>query len=143
MTACNSEVNDKTSIIDNSNVDNSSENISEFHNDNGNLEIKEDEPIDNINGNPQNVDVKDFFKYKGMICSNASESESLKWVLEKDIDIGEFLGSIKTTGVTKDIEDFEASNLPVGTEIYKTNEPDILVARTEDGDIRYFCWREG
>lgn len=69
----------------------------------------------------------------------------IPWVdeleLHKDQVVTEIL---EQSGDGKEFKNGTATQLPVGTKIYSTQErSDILIAETEDGDIRFYGLVEG
>lgn len=67
------------------------------------------------------------------------------WEETKLIKIDGLLGKIKRTGLKagSSWKDFDATALPVGTEIYKTSYPDMYAAKIGDGYKMYLGLREG
>lgn len=101
-------------------------------------------------GNPTASDIlrndtdADIFQWNdGLVYSNASNLEGIQ---DKDIKRGEEIGEI--TRKTKNrwfFIDGAATNLPVGTKIYKTNDDDIymLIIELEGEEIVYHVHLEG
>lgn len=100
-----------------------------------------------ISGSPQslydNNKSIDFLVYKGSAYVNAKDIE---WIQEIDIDSGEKLGEIKRTSVTKNFKDYDATVLPVGTEIYSVSgaqSGDMILVLIDDAPVIYYAYREG
>lgn len=82
----------------------------------------------------------DIFVLNSIVYSNA---EGLEWVSEKEYTLGEKVGEI--TEQAKKAEEFghgTASQLPVGTSIFKTNTV-IYIAVVNQREIRYTQMIEG
>ena len=84
-------------------------------------------------------DFNDIFFYGGVVYA------PVDWANKEQIKIGNLLGSIKRTGLKADNDwkEFDATVLPVGTEIYKTSYGDMYAAKTGNSYKMYFGMREG
>lgn len=54
-----------------------------------------------------------------------------------------FIGKIKNSGVTKEFQDWDATILPVGTEIFETDNSEILLASCGEELVPYLKYVEG
>jgi hypothetical protein len=83
--------------------------------------------------------ISDLLYYGGLVYAPVG------WAQNEQIRIGELLGSVKRTGLKagRDWKDFDATVLPVGTEIYKTSYADMFAAKTGNSYKMYFGMREG
>ena len=53
------------------------------------------------------------------------------------------MGKIRASGITSDFENWDATVLPVGTEIYESDDSQILLAGLGEQLIPYLKWVEG
>ena len=62
----------------------------------------------------------------------------------KDSELGDQIGTVDRTGVTDDFQDWDATALPVGTEIYSSpSSTTEVIVRTDDGYVQYLKMVEG
>ena len=62
----------------------------------------------------------------------------------KDSELGDQIGTVERTGVTDDFQDWDATALPVGTEIYSSpSSTTEVIVRTDDGYVQYLKMVEG
>ena len=67
----------------------------------------------------------DMFVYQETAYVNAEDTD---WVAEQEFVKGAMAGKIKNSGVTQEFQDWDATILPVDTEIYETEDSQILLA---------------
>ena len=67
----------------------------------------------------------DMFVYQETAYVNAEDTD---WVVEQEFVKGAMAGKIKNSGVTQEFQDWDATILPVDTEIYETEDSQILLA---------------
>lgn len=62
----------------------------------------------------------------------------------EDSELGDEIGTVERTGVTDDFQDWDATALPVGTEVYSdpSSKTDVIV-QTDDGYVQYLKMVEG
>lgn len=82
----------------------------------------------------------DMFVYQETAYVNA---EDIQWVAEQEFVQGAMAGKIKNSGVTQEFQDWDATILPVDTEIYETEDPQILLAFCGEELIPYLKYVEG
>ena len=83
----------------------------------------------------------DMFVFDSVAYVNASD---LEWVKELELTQDALLGSIKRTKVTKNFGQWDATTLPVGSEVYAVSgRQDILLAERDGILAPYYAWREG
>jgi len=83
----------------------------------------------------------DMLIYDGVAFVNASD---LDWVAALDLNIGQQLGTIKRSNVTREFVDFDATIIDTGIIIYSSNERKDFILANIDGDfIPYYMWVEG
>ena len=82
----------------------------------------------------------DMFVYQETAYVNA---EDIQWVAEQEFVQGAMAGKIKNSGVTQEFQDWDATILPVDTEIYETEDAQILLAFCGVELIPYLKYVEG
>ena len=82
----------------------------------------------------------DMFVYEDIVYKNATDVD---WVKSEMFDKGDMLGEIRASGIISDFENWNATVLPVGTEIYESDDSQILLASLGDQLITYLKWVEG
>lgn len=82
----------------------------------------------------------DMFVYEDIVYINATDVD---WVKSGTFDKGDMLGEIRDSGITSDFENWDATVLPVGTEIYESGDSQILLASLGEQLIPYLKWVEG
>lgn len=82
----------------------------------------------------------DMFVYQEAAYVNA---EDIQWVAEQEFVQGAMAGKIKNSGVTQEFQDWDATILPVDTEIYETEDAQILLAFCGEELIPYLKYVEG
>ena len=82
----------------------------------------------------------DMFVYQETAYVNAEDTD---WVAEQEFVKGAMVGKIKNSGVTQEFQDWDATILPVDTEIYETEDPQILLAFCGEELIPYLKYVEG
>ena len=82
----------------------------------------------------------DMFVYQETAYVNA---EDIQWVAEQEFVQGAMAGKIKNSGVTQEFQDWDATILPVDTEIYETEDAQILLAFCGEELIPYLKYVEG
>ena len=82
----------------------------------------------------------DMFVYEDIVYINATDVD---WVKSGTFDKGDMLGEIRDSGITSDFENWDATVLPVGTEIYESDDAQILLASSGEQLIPYLKWVEG
>ncbi len=108
--------------------------------------VTQDEPIETaveITGNPTPDDFRgeNFFVYDDLVCIRA---DSIEWVTELRLTKGDMLGEIIRTGITEDYADWDATDLPVGTQIFQHSERnEVLIAIYDSTEIPYLKMIEG
>ena len=90
-----------------------------------------------VYSNDNNVDM---FVYEDIVCINATDVD---WVKSGTFDKGDMLGEIRDSGTTSDFDNWDATVLPVGTEIYESDDSQILLASLGEHLIPYLKWVEG
>lgn len=82
----------------------------------------------------------DMFVYEDIVYKNATDVD---WVKSEMFDKGDMIGEIRDSGITSDFENWDATVLPVGTEIYESDDSQILLASLGEQLIPYLKWVEG
>ena len=82
----------------------------------------------------------DMFVYQETAYVNAEDTD---WVAEQEFVKGAMVGKIKNSGVTQEFQDWDATILPVDTEIYETEDSQILLAFCREELIPYLKYVEG
>jgi len=82
----------------------------------------------------------DMFVYEDIVYINATDVD---WVKSETFDKGDMLGEIRDSGITSDFDNWDATVLPVGTEIYESDDSQILLASLGEQLIPYLKWVEG
>ena len=82
----------------------------------------------------------DMFVYQETAYVNAEDTD---WVAEQEFIKGAMVGKIKNSGVTQEFQDWDATILPVDTEIYETEDAQILLAFCGEELIPYLKYVEG
>ncbi len=82
----------------------------------------------------------DMFVYEDIVYINATDVD---WVKSGTFDKGDMTGEIRDSGITSDFENWDATVLPVGTEIYESDDSQILLASLGEQLIPYLKWVEG
>lgn len=82
----------------------------------------------------------DLFVYENVAYVNAHD---VGWVAALDLEKMELLGAIRETGTTSDFDDWDATVLEVGSNIYQSGRPDILLAESNGFLIPYLKYVEG
>lgn len=82
----------------------------------------------------------DMFVYQETAYVNAEDTD---WVAEQEFVKGAMAGKIKNSGVTQEFQDWDATILPVDTEIYETEDSQILLAFCGEELIPYLKYVEG
>ena len=82
----------------------------------------------------------DMFVYQETAYVNAEDTD---WVAEQEFVQGVMAGKIKNSGVTQEFQDWDATILPVDTEIYETEDSQILLAFYREELIPYLKYVEG
>ena len=90
-----------------------------------------------VYSNDNNVDM---FVYEDIVYINAAD---IDWVKNETFDKSDMIGKISESGITSDFENWDATVLPVGTEIYESDDPEILLADLEGQIIPYLKYVEG
>ena len=81
-----------------------------------------------------------MFCYEGDAYVNAAD---LDWVKNETHEKEKCIWKIKNSKITKDFQNWDATVLHVGTEIYETDNDQILLAGFEDQLILYLKYVEG
>lgn len=87
-----------------------------------------------------NDDNVDMFVYEDTVYINATD---IDWVKSESFEKGDRAGAISDSGIANDFNDWSATVLPVGTEIYESDDPEILLADLEGQIIPYLKYVEG
>ena len=82
----------------------------------------------------------DMFVYGEIVYINAADVD---WVKSEKFDKGDMIGEICASGITSGFDNWDATVLPVGTEIYESDDPQILLAGLGEKLIPYLKWVEG
>lgn len=82
----------------------------------------------------------DMFIYEDIVYINAADVD---WVKNETFDKGDRIGEISESGITSDFNNWDATVLPVGTEIYESDNAQILLANSGEQLIPYLKWVEG
>ncbi len=82
----------------------------------------------------------DMFVYQETAYVNAKDTD---WVAEQKFIKGDMAGKIKNSGATKEFQDWDATILPVGTEIFETDNSEILLASCGEELVPYLKYVEG
>ncbi|WHX28080.1 hypothetical protein QNH47_09605 [Virgibacillus halodenitrificans] len=85
----------------------------------------------------------DIFFMDGTVYTNA---ENIEWVKKEDLTIGKEIGVIKNqTDNSEEFENFTASKLPIGTEIYEPQNKSgsIYIVKLNNEEIPYLGLVEG
>ncbi len=86
-----------------------------------------------------NKDV-DMFVYEDIVYINAT---NVDWVKSATFDKGDMIGKISDSGMTSDFNNWNATVLPVGTEIYESDNSEILLANSGGQLVPYLKYVEG
>ena len=90
-----------------------------------------------VYSNDNNVDM---FVYEDVVYINATDVD---WVKSAAFDKGDMIGKISDSGITSDFDNWNATVLPVGTEIYESDDSQILLASSGEQLIPYLKYVEG
>lgn len=82
----------------------------------------------------------DMFVYQDIAFVNAS---NIDWVAKLDLTKGDLLGTIEDTGVSKKFKDWDATLLDIGSNIYKSEQSDILLVESNGLMVPYLKIIEG
>ena len=82
----------------------------------------------------------DMFVYEDIVYINATDVD---WVKSGTFDKGDMIGEMRDSGITSDFENWDATVLPVGTEIYESDDSQILLASLGEQLIPYLKRVEG
>lgn len=83
----------------------------------------------------------DLLVYNDIAFVNASD---IDWVKDLELTGSEVIGKILRTNVTKGFEDFDATIIEVGTEVYSILErDDFVIVYWNDSWIPYYAYVEG
>lgn len=82
----------------------------------------------------------DMFVYEDIVYINATDVD---WVKSETFVKGDMIGEIHASGITSDFDNWNATVLPVGTEIYESDDSQILLASLGEQLIPYLKWVEG
>ena len=82
----------------------------------------------------------DMFVYEDIVYINATDVD---WVKSGTFDKCDMIGEMRDSGITSDFENWDATVLPVGTEIYESDDSQILLASLGEQLIPYLKWVEG
>ena len=82
----------------------------------------------------------DMFVYEGAAYVNASD---IDWVKNKTLEKGKYIGKITNSGITSDFKSWDSTVLPAQTEIYESDNPQILLARLGENYVPYLIYVEG
>lgn len=82
----------------------------------------------------------DMFVYEGAAYVNASD---IDWVKNKTLEKEKYIGKITNSGITSDFKSWDSTVLPTQTEIYESDNPQILLARLGENYIPYLIYVEG
>lgn len=82
----------------------------------------------------------DMFVYEDAAYVNVTDIDGVKnETFEKD----KYIGKISNTGVTNDFNNWDATLLPIGTEIYESDNNQILLASLGEKFVPYMKYVEG
>ncbi|WP_053074937.1 hypothetical protein [Ornithinibacillus californiensis] len=102
---------------------------------------------DFIQGNPSPQEIlskdkdADIFSTLEVVYRNAEDDKSIK---ELELTLGkEYFEITKQTNNPDEFGSGSATKLPVGTKIYNTSHPQVLIAVVDGKEIRYFGLIEG
>ncbi|WP_073202345.1 hypothetical protein [Gracilibacillus kekensis] len=106
------------------------------------------ENLEQQTGNPTAEDIltenknADLFVLNNVVYSNA---ESIEWVKEKELTIGKKVAEIqKQTSDKEELDNYAATKLSVGTEIYEPLEnSNIFIVKADGKEVRYLGLVEG
>lgn len=82
----------------------------------------------------------DMFVYEDTAYVNASDVD---WVKNETFERGKYIGKIKNSEASKDFKNWDATVLPVGTEIFESGHTQILLVKLEEKLIPYLKYVEG
>ena len=82
----------------------------------------------------------DMFVYQDIAFVNASD---IDWVTELDLTKGDLFWTIEDTGVSKKFKGWDATPLDIGSNIYESEQSDILLVESNGLMIPYLKIVEG
>ena len=82
----------------------------------------------------------DMFVYEDVAYVNVTDVD---WVKSETIERGKYIGKISNSGITNDFNNWDATVLPAGTEIYESDNTEILLASLGKKFVPYMKYVEG
>ena len=82
----------------------------------------------------------DMFVYKDVAYVNVADVE---WVKNETFERGKYIGKINNSGITNDFNDWDSTVLPAETEIYESDNTEILLASLGKKFVPYMKYVEG
>ena len=82
----------------------------------------------------------DMFVYEDTAYVNAADVD---WVKNETFERGKYIGKISNSETTNDFKNWDATVLPVGTEVYESGNTEILLVRLEEKFVPYLKYVEG
>lgn len=82
----------------------------------------------------------DMFIYEDVAYVNAADVD---WVKDETFERGKCIGKISNSEKTNAFKNWDATVLPVGTEVYESSNTEILLVRQEGKFVPYLKYVEG
>ena len=82
----------------------------------------------------------DMFVYEDAAYVNVTDVD---WVKNETFEKDKYIGKISNTGVTNDFNNWDATLLAIGTEIYESDNNQILLASLGEKFVPYMKYVEG
>lgn len=82
----------------------------------------------------------DMFVYEDAAYVNVTDVD---WVKSETLERGKYIGKICNSGITNDFNNWDATVLPAGTEIYESDNTEILLASLGKKFVPYMKYVEG
>lgn len=82
----------------------------------------------------------DMFVYEDAAYINATD---IDWIKNETFEKGKYIGKINNSGVKNDFKNWDATVLPAETEIYESNNTEILLSRHGKTFVPYLKYVEG